>query len=61
MDKYSNIENVSNYIGDIIRIFEDCDCIQHSGESEYTKKYAKINAYDELYSLLVEGEEYEIS
>lgn len=38
---------------DLIRqIIEDTEYIQRSGESEYTKKQAKITAYNEIVELL---------
>lgn len=41
----------------IIEIIADCDSIQESGESAYTKEQAKITAYDEIREIVRESED----
>lgn len=36
------------YADKIIEIFENCDDIQNSNESEYTKRCAKLSAYEDI-------------
>lgn len=39
-------------IEEIIKIIYDCESIQKSNESEYTKKQEKINAYNSICELI---------
>lgn len=41
-----------NIFEDILIIVSDCEAIQTSNESEYTKEQAKITAYDEIMEML---------
>ena len=41
-----------NLIEDILTVIGDCNYIQESSESDYTKKCAKISAYDEVSELV---------
>lgn len=44
-----------NIFADIAQIIEECEAIQHSNESDYTKDRAKIHAYDEIIEVLGEA------
>ncbi len=43
-----------NIFADITQIIEECEEVQHSNESDYTKDRAKIHAYDEIIEVLRE-------
>lgn len=45
----------SNIFTDIAQIIEECEAVQHSGESDYTKDRAKVHAYDEIIEVLREA------
>ena len=42
---------------EIKKIIEQCEEIQHSDESDYTKDYAKKRAYDDIRELVMAGGE----
>lgn len=44
-----------NVFTDIAQIIEECEEVQHSEESDYTKDKAKIRAYDEIIEVLREA------
>lgn len=44
-----------NLFKDITQIIDECEAVQHSGESDYTKDMAKIHAYDEIIEVLREA------
>ena len=44
-----------NVFTDITQIIEECEAIQRSNESDYTKDRAKIHAYDEIIEVLREA------
>lgn len=41
-----------NLFDEIVRIISDCEDVQHSNESEFTKEKAKVHAYDEIMETL---------
>ena len=43
-------------IKDIMEIVQDCEAVQDSNESAYTKEQAKISAYDEIRAILDIGD-----
>lgn len=42
-----------NILEDIMQIIQDCEDIQESNESSYTKEQAKISAYNEIKELII--------
>jgi len=40
------------YIDQIRKEIEDCDCIQNSNESDYTKEQAKLSAYEHIREII---------
>lgn len=48
-----------NIFTDITQIIEECEAVQRSNESDYTKDRAKIHAYDEIIEVLREDGETE--
>lgn len=44
-----------NILEEIMRIIQNCEDIQESHESSYTKQQAKITAYEEIKELTIRG------
>ena len=44
-----------NMLEDIMRIIQECEDVQESNESRYTKEQAKISAYNEIKDLTIRG------
>ena len=45
-------EKIKWYAEEIAKIIEDCEAVQDSRESDYTKEQAKINAYYSIVELI---------
>lgn len=46
------IEKIKMYAEEIAKIIEDCEELQDSYESEYTKKQAMLQAYEDIVELV---------
>ena len=49
-------ELIKLHAKEIAQIIMDCEFIQQSNESDYTKECAEIGAYEEIHNLVKEGE-----
>lgn len=45
-------EKIKRYADEIAKIIEDCEAVQDSDESEYTKMQEKIHAYQYILDLV---------
>lgn len=45
-------EKIKRYAEEIAKIIEDCEAMQDSYESEYTKKQAMLQAYEDIVELV---------
>lgn len=44
--------NIKQYADQIAQIIEHCEFVQDGDESDYTKKMAKIHAYEDIVALV---------
>ena len=45
-------EKIKRYAEEIAKIIEDCEAVQDSNESEYAKKQAMLQAYEDIVELV---------
>lgn len=45
-------EKIKRYAEEIARIIEDCEAVQDSNESDYTKEQAMLQAYEDIVELV---------
>ena len=45
-------ENIKRYAHEIAQIIEDCEAVQDSYESDYTKKQVILHSYEDIVALV---------